>query len=378
MMSNRAAYVDEINHLAQIKEYRAGSLIHLSYITAGPGYHLITSQISQLFNLTSISAVRAVSLFYGLLLLFFSSLCLKEIFQTISKYRIIQIMFLPILFPYFFLIYTDVFSASLCVAAFYFLLKCRHHTAGLLSLLSIMVRQTNIVWVVSSVVYVVVRKFDLGDPLKSLKNISVSVIPQCIICGLFLVFIYLNEGIAMGDRGAHQSGIYFNNLFFFPLTLVVVLFPLQIANFNRIVSFTKKNWLTVLGVFVGAFVFYLFSFGDLHVYNLGMEFARNRLLVSMTENWLLKTILFLPMFYGIVSFVLTPLMDKSYYFIFFMTLAILLPSYLVEPRYYIIPIIFYQIVRVNYPPKVEMRLALYSVILSGWVVVSISNGSLYL
>ena len=58
-----------------------------------------------------------------------------------------QLMFLPILFPYGFLLYTDVPSVALVLWMFRLSLDGRHATAGALGIAALGVRQTNVVWI---------------------------------------------------------------------------------------------------------------------------------------------------------------------------------------------------------------------------------------
>ena len=118
-------YVDEIIHRRQILRIFKGNFSILNNLTTLPGYHFVLGAITKITNITSSVGIRFFSFIFSLLTILPVFLIAKK---TESKYpllKVLQYIFLPIVFFYFPLIYTDIFSLLLLLWAFYFALGKR-------------------------------------------------------------------------------------------------------------------------------------------------------------------------------------------------------------------------------------------------------------
>jgi alpha-1,2-glucosyltransferase len=106
---------------------------------------------------------------------------------------------------------------------------------------------------------------------------------------------------------------------------------------------------------------YWFTFKNDHPYNqiATYYFIRNYILVKFTSSSALKVLFFLPMLYTIWSLVVTPLSKKSWNIFYLFTALFLLPGWLIEQRYYIIPFVLFMLFRKEQSPVVERMTVLY-------------------
>jgi alpha-1,2-glucosyltransferase len=139
-------YGDEEVHYDQIRRFACGDLSLNSWLTTLPGYHALLGLIGYVTGVTNIPFMRFLSFLIGLATIGVFGLINREISRNAEFLRILQFAFLPILFPFFFLLYTDVLSLLFVLLAFFCILRERTTLAAVMSLAGTLVRQTNIVW----------------------------------------------------------------------------------------------------------------------------------------------------------------------------------------------------------------------------------------
>ncbi|HEX7025806.1 MAG TPA: hypothetical protein VF268_01050, partial [Gammaproteobacteria bacterium] len=344
---------DEGFHWHQLLEYFAGRFDLVDSLTMLPGYHLAVYGLSELFSLTEIAEVRYACFALAIPALLFFFLTARHYDKTNSYPVSLQLFLCPIIFPFFFLLYTDIPSLAMVMASTWLVTTGRYQLAALIVGISLLFRQTNIVWLV---MLWVLSLADMGAFNFSSYGIA-DFFHRCLnhlrrtalfftFCLLFAVFLFLNEGVAIGDAGSHEIGIYPTQIFFLLFVLFFLFIPLHIANFPKIAILLKKNPLLP---FSGALLFaiYIITFDTSHGYNVPeMDFfLRNNLLELIRTNFLTKTLTFIPIIIAFFSLAVTPLHRRSHYWIYpFMALS-LLPTGLIEQRYFIIPIALFMLFR---------------------------------
>ena len=154
LITNSPLRIDELTHYPQIllffegrwelykfpgENYSVGAMI--------PGYHALMATFANVFGNAEPHIIRLYAFCLSLCLLPCAYLLARGIDSENAGLRTAQMYFLPILFPFYFLIYTDILSLALLLAS---LFACRDRCfklAGALSFLSLFVRQANIVFV---------------------------------------------------------------------------------------------------------------------------------------------------------------------------------------------------------------------------------------
>jgi len=137
---------DEVVHYDQIARFARGDLSLNAALTTLPGYHALLGLIGYVTGVTSIPFMRFFSLLIGLATIRVFWLISREISRDAGWLRMLQFISFPLLFPFFFLLYTDVLSLLLVLLTCLFTLRERFTLAAVMSLAGVLVRQTNIVW----------------------------------------------------------------------------------------------------------------------------------------------------------------------------------------------------------------------------------------
>ena len=362
---DRALFVDEEVHYLQIQRFIHGDFEVYDIITVIPGYHYLFSFTARVFSFYTIGEIRMLNAIAGLISVFVFLLLVFRIHGEKGLGKGLEYVFFPILFPFFFLIYTDVLSLLMVLAMLYFVLMKRYKIAGIFGIFAFFVRQNNVVWMAFMVAFVYIEengwKFDIRKILELLKKTWVFVFG---LVAALCFFIY-NRGFSLGDRAMHESGFYLGNIFFILFLFFFLFLPMNIGNFWKIKHFVKKNkwiWFVVLGIFFIYMKFFVVN----HPYNLKAQdyFLRNLLLHKFMIGNLIKTILFFPIAYSILSLCIIRLKRKEFYLFYLFAILSLIPMGLIEQRYYLIPFSLFILFKEGDKSWIEMVTICFYVILS--------------
>jgi alpha-1,2-glucosyltransferase len=182
----------------------------------------------------------------------------------------------------------------------------------------------------------------------------------------------VNKGFAVGDKGAHPAfSFHLGNIFFILFLFFFLFLPLNISNFKKIIKLVKKNkkiMVLILGVFL-----YIIAFKNSHYYNAHTYFLRNRLLVYFTANVFRKVLFAIPIIYSVLSIIVTKLKKKSFYLLYPFALVYLLPSWLIEQRYYLIPFVLFMLFRKKQSKVVEYSTIILYVVSSLYLFYGVVN-----
>ena len=352
---------DEIMHFEQIEGIMKGDLTQKIAITMIPGFHYLIAFISKLIGDPTIASMRAINLIISLFCIIIFFLCARKITKDQYLIKTIQFVFLPVLFPFIFLIYTDPLALLLFLISLYALLAKKYHLSGLIASLSLLIRQDSIIWLVFLFFLVLLREFEGKIVLRRINEIIDKTWVYILGIEIFFVFFIVNRGIAMGDRLMHPAfQAHTENVFFLLFLFFFLLLPFNILNFKKIIQLIKeKPWIIALLVLV--FIGYLFTFKSTHPYNNGLwvdYYLRNRLIIFFTSSLALKTVFFLPMAYSILSLAVTKFYQKNIPFLlYYFGIAFLLFHWLIDPRYYIVPFAIFLLFRKGESQKTEIIIA---------------------
>lgn len=299
-------FIDEFFHLRQAQVYCAGDFsVWDPKITTPPGLYIIGTVWARLLNTLGVSrpcgatALRALNLFGGTAVLLW---ILSFANATAAAFWNINILALPLVYPYLFLFYTDVWSTVFVVAAVVAVWVQPNAKGAILCNLagfcSLWFRQTNIVWIAFAAVVLVeqrmrargeseVHTIPPSDPKPLAKSDSqlaeleeldrvkyydfvrstacsiVStvikflraslydwylLVPFLINFGLFATFIVFNGGITFGDKENHQISIHGAQLLYCSAFLAFFSAPLWISpqTVVQYLEFTMSHIVTTL------------------------------------------------------------------------------------------------------------------------------------
>lgn len=378
-IKDKPLFVDENTHYFQINKFFNGDFSVSPSLTTIPGYHYTIFLLSDIFGFYSMVSAR----FFSLIFSFISIIVFFALAKRMSKdytTKIFQYAFFPILFPFFFLIYTDFFSLVLILFALYFVFCESYEIAGIFGILSFFARQNNVIWMAFLCALIYYNKNGLRINFKAIREFLKDIWVFILGFIIAIVFIIINGGFAVGDKTAHPAfSFHFGNVFFILFLFFFLFLPLNIYNFFKIIDFIKKKkliWIVVLCIFLIYIKFFIIN----HPYNFlaPKYFLRNMILQYFIYNFWLKIFLFLPIIYSILSLCVMGLKRKEFYLLYPFSILFLIPSWLIEQRYYFIPLTLFILFKKEENKLVELITIVAYVLLSLFSFYGIGKGRFFL
>ena len=343
---------DELAHAKQIEWFKAGNFKPLALLSVYPTYHWIITILS--YPINSLDYFRVITALLSMFLVIptFYYLSKKDYRKTLQLY------FIPIFFVFHILVYSDIVSLGLVLLTYLMLRKNKFIPASLLGILAVMVRQNNVIWIA----YLIAVEFFMKPEFRA-KEFLKKLWPM--YAGLAVVFWYiLGHGIVPGDTARHPLAIHFGNLWFFMLIMPLVFMPLFVYMAPEVYKAIKKHTAIYTVFTVSIVALGLITFNSTHLYNSYYDIWFNLLLFYIMKYMILKIIVLLIITYSIIT-VAEMYFDTQYVVLWIpATVAFLAVSWLIEPRYYIIPMVLFQLYRDPMPAEYENYLTIYLVIIS--------------
>lgn len=373
--------VDEKSHYFQIFLFSMGRYDTSVGITVLPGYHHLMALLARVAHLWTPDFFRICTFMISLATILVFFLLTKALSAGHRYAKTTQFMFLPILFPFFFLIYTDVLSLFLVLLSICLVENRKFAFAGAAGIAAIAVRQNNIVWL-GLLFLIVLSEHGFHRPdSKALRSLLHDTWVLLAGLALFVIFLVWNNGPAFGDKMAHPAfSFHSGNIIFCLITLGIFFLPQHVANFERIVSLARNHSARFVFISTLVFLLYWFSFSVSHRYNQPdfSFFIRNHIVNHITETSVRKALYFLPIYYALLSVAVTPLYKKTYYWIYPLSAFYLSASWLIEPRYSIIPCALYLLMKKPQRAWIEWTTAIYLFSITAFVFLGTVNQQFFL
>jgi len=372
---------DEWFHHPQISAFIDGRFdgVGRNGVTLLPGYHAIVAAVAWGVGNHSPSMVRILSAILCLptVVLFF--LCARALGKDNRVSLSLLFLLCPLVFPYFFLIYTDIPALLGLLGALFLTLTRRYQLAGLVVGLSLLMRQTNIVWAFFLALVALGQEGVWGQLVRHDWRSVLQAVARLwlfVLAGLaFLAFVYWNGGVALGvTQSQHELGRLYPTQGYLWLFVMFFLFlPLHLWNVPRIVTMLRRRPALWVVISAGAFVVYLQTFWVYHQWNYELYWLRNRLLTWLRQDPWNPWLAFLPMLWAIVSLCVTPFVRRSFYWLYPVTILSVVPFSLIEPRYFMVPLVFFMLFAEWKNVYVDrLTLAMYA-LASVWMYVGIQS-----
>ncbi|MEO7430702.1 MAG: hypothetical protein ABIR62_01380 [Dokdonella sp.] len=358
---------DEIFHFEQIRQFLTGQLhgpdTHLSTI---PGYHALVAAVMWVVRQDSLGTARLITALIGLTAVAAFHRLRSNLWSNDTGLAAAQLVALPILVPFFFLVYTDALALALVLWATVAAFGGRHWLAvGLLSV-DIFVRQTDVVWA-GLLALLCFWPLLRASGLKALPAVVAKSLPYAIPVAIFIGYWAWHGSITWSPLEAPlhpELTLRLGNIGFAVL-LAGLLLPLQVVEgVGRFTSKVRTNpWL--IGVPLVAFAVFWFGFHADNPYNnaLPQVYPRNRLLIAIDQDpwwraaagfWIALSVC------GLGSVRLAPMGAAWLYPLSGFFLA---SSWLIDQRYMLVPFVLWLAFREQSSVTVERStLALWLVI----------------
>lgn len=379
---NSSLHADEGFHAGQIWLFYDGQNKLAGNITVPPTYHFIIGKIVQFTGGYHDNLLRLISLGFALLTVPVVYFAARVYCGADAWIKTLQVYFTPLIFPYFFVLYTDIWS--LCGVALTLLLTLQRHYlwAGLAGALSVLIRQDNVAWIGLIYLYVCfdsITAIDKKNAVQLFKNaLFKGAVFNVVFIG-FLIFVYINGGVAIGDAAAHKmSAFNLSNLHVFLICTWVLFLPTHITQIPKILPLLHKP-ITLLLLAIG-FVLYVGTLKNTHPYNTIMYdyFVHNGLMHLLTDFPIIKALSYLLAAWTFLSLLTIELPDWRWRWLIFIAPLAAISHPLVEPRYYIPAFFLIQILRPKLSREIEFfTLALY-VAISAYILYGTTKELIFL
>lgn len=347
--------VDEGNHLDQIMRFVHGDTQFNQILMTVPGYHFVLALIIKSLGITALPDVRMVSFFINILILPVFYIILKTIKNPTPLFSTVRYGFFPILFPFLFLIYTDIFSLLLILLAFYFVLKNKYMESGVFISMSLFVRQNNVIWLLFFNLILYFLQYGYSFDKKSVTTHLRKSIPYVFGVLLLGLFFIKSGGVVVSGYAKsfmHVSWSLFGNVYFCLFVAGIVFLPHLLSQFSKMKRFIQANKL-VIPLIILFFFFYHATFINDNPFNHSVWFMHNLALEFFTKDFLNKSIFFCVVCYSLLAIMVSDLRVKWGWFLYPFTIVYLLPYWLIEERYYLIPLTLFLLVSKPVSRKIE-------------------------
>jgi alpha-1,2-glucosyltransferase len=372
---------DEHHHYVQIAFFLDGSSKVISPLTTLPTYHALLAGLGWLFGASSLHAMRTFSLLFSALLLAVVWRIAGRSAPGEAEMRSLQVLFLPILYPLLFLVYTDVLSLLCVCAAVLLTLRREYLVAGLVATAAVAVRQTNVIWL-AMLWGMAALDLWIGVDTPSCRSAR-SAVQRTWTFALgaiaFVAFVVWNGGVALGDRAMHPSfGLHLENVFFMLLLFFLLFLPLCLARSREAYALLRHPPVALAALLGGVLFFTTFQ-AD-HPYN-GARYAsflHNRILLGLSATPLARLLFLAASLVAALTVAVTPLSRRSFYLLYPATLASLLPVWHVEPRYDLVPFTLFILFRRRLAAGIEGASLAWFVALSAYLLYGTVRGRFFL
>ena len=377
---NDGLRTDEVVHFRQIIQFVGGNFAQDPALTTLPGYHWLMALILKITGSESMGLLRGINVLLGGASILLFVQCYRLLNLGDTRERLLQFAVFPIIFPFFFVIYTDIASLFLTVLGLWLCLKQRYIPAVLVLMLGVAVRQTNVIWMLAipALTWLQQTHYDI-----SRQNV-LAFARRCWQLGLgllaFATFVLLNQGVAMGDRSMHPPfALNAGNVFFMLFVYSLLLLPIIIERSKENIRFALAHQHVAL-LLALLLAVYLFTFQNSHPYNHinPNYFIRNWFLVTFTAGLPLKMLFFIPIVLAVLDLARAMTERPALILIVLASVLTLLPSWLIEQRYYITSFMLILLFRPSCSQRTEQIMSLMCALLSVLLIYGIQQNLFFI
>jgi alpha-1,2-glucosyltransferase len=341
---------DEYVHWEQIRRFLAGDFrIMTDYLTTLPGYHLLVAGVLHSIGWETLSVARVLNALIALSALAGFHALRRQALGRDDFLATASFAVLPIMFPFAFMVYTDLLSVALMLWVAWAAGNSRHWLAGALLLAAIGVRQNNVLWIALFALPLCLIAWQQRGT--ELRHTLFALTPYAIAGSAFMVFWIWNGSVSLSTPQAHAHPDFklsSGNLFYLLFVAAILFVFLFLHDWREfIVSLRTRPWLLLLPL--GVAVLYWLTFHPDHPYNqifetaaklLGVPepiFLRNRILhaTQTTPAWSVAFCMLAIM--GMIGFAKQRLMRNPAWLFWSVSVLFVSLSWLIESRYFLIP-----------------------------------------
>jgi alpha-1,2-glucosyltransferase len=380
LLGNIPPIADEGFHCYQIQLFLHGNYSISPALTVPPVYHAIIAAIFKLVGIDALIVARLISFTGSLFCIYIFYLLAKHISPENCQIRTLQFIFSPIVFPFLFLIYTDIFALAAVLLSFERGISQKPWQSAAALALAVAMRPPNIIWGLFAFAILVGLHLSPTHFHRNLISRYCTIaIPFALLLGAFFLFAYLNHGISVGDRKHQHIAFNISNVWFYLLVFFTLFWPNCLESsraFLAPVIRKSRYWATGSSL---AFCCYLFTYHISHQYNRPSLwfYLRNRILYFTTTFPAIKVLSFLPITLGSIGFSPLSFSNRTVGKVLVpLTFLSILPFPVIEQRYYLVPLALFQLFRKD--TNHEETITLIYLACSAFLTIGISQHSFFL
>lgn len=182
--------------------------------------------------------------------------------------------------------------------------------------------------------------------IRYLMRICYSLISYVLVIVGFLIFLVYNEGIVIGDRSAHKPTLHVPQIFYFLTFTFCFAWPYMLPHFARFCKYLQNNIITSSCVFCSIIVIIHYN-TRVHPYIL----ADNRhysfyIWKNLMNRYVAFKYLLAPIYgFALYTFLQCTRHLKVLHRVAYLVCvcAVLVPQLLLEPRYFIVPYLYFRL-----------------------------------
>ncbi|NSL55470.1 hypothetical protein HJ583_010580 [Uliginosibacterium sp. IMCC34675] len=364
---------DEGFHGAQIWHMYAGNWEILDNITMIPTYHAVLALVAQALHFYHDQMHRTVTLVGALSLPWIGWYMLVRQMPAEAGRRVLQLWYFPLLFPFYFMMYTDAWAAAAVLATAMCALSGRLLWAGVAGAIAFVLRQDTIIWSALMLWLVMLDGVKLEHWRAMLRRLLLNTLckawPLLLLLGVVVAFVIWNKGVAVGDRSFHQEGVNPGNIYSFLIWSWVIFLPHNLQAVPRILDLMARRPAVVLMLLAG-FLLYMGTYTNPHPYN--QEHLRwwlhNELLYWLTQSFTFRVLAFLPVAWMVLTACVTRMPDARLNWLYPAAIASAAMHPLIEPRYYVPALLLFVLWRPLMSERWENFALIYGILMSAFML----------
>lgn len=347
---------DEQRHVLVIQWFAEGKPLPPGFLPMLPLYHWVAAGVAKLYGATLLT-VRTFNACLALAALLLLAAAVRRREPQTDGARLLLFAWNPLLFPLFAMVYTEAAAILALAAAFYCHVRRWWVISAGALLLACILRQSTIVWVLFFAAWAL---WTDEDPRRNVPGASWRerlrspavwrrIWPHALLLAAGGLAFVLNPAFAAGLEYGNRAQFNPAQFYVFGLTVALIGLPLWIQVFARAWSrcfAPALAWGGVCALLLAGIGFLESAFVNPHPWNGDPLYLRNLPLLAMQRSLLLRlalALLLVALSAIIWRYVTQPHAGRLLRLVVVISLLYLVPHYLVDPRYYILPVVFFDL-----------------------------------
>lgn len=368
--------IDEYHHYNQIASFWQGSWAPTKGISMLPTYHAVLGSLALFARTRSLEMLRFISFAVSFVSIIVFYWIAFRIDAPSARVRTVQYALFPLFFPFFPILYTDIFTLTFVLATMLAVLARKPVFTITGAVVMLFLRQNTIVWVLFA--HALRLTVYAGSKKKvsrhNLLHDSIDFLPAYVF---FLLFLVVNRGFAVGIQ-TYQPVSFFNmgNIYLLLSVFFILFLPVIAAGAKRLLLLLKKPWIWLL--VAAGLGFFLLTFANTHPWNQSWYFLHNMIPLWASQSLANKLVYFVAIAVGVLALTRIRFVRKEFLLLYPFTVLSLLPFWFVEARYLFVPFALFLLFRKAEKPWVEYIQTGYFILLAGIVFWGVSNWRFFL